>query len=716
MYLFSCGIRCSTSRREIELRRVKIKNIYFLSTRLFLNMRGFKALILAMMILASLSFPNIAYGSDSLTNLVFFPSSKPTFVGTAGAFLSGPIIVPSAFSSSSNNPSPVQSKMDHPIQPPELQVKAYGNIAAADPPLVKCPSSECLSITTQTNAITQPFALNSVQSFETAGIGYTVEPPDQALCANSNYVMEVVNVGSVRIFSASNLKPVSGVISLDDLMGLKTLGWGSGGDVMCQYDPDNGGHWIIIEFVSTTPEPFSPFNGCFAAVFDTCREGIAISTTSNPMGSYYVYFLDPNKVNNDPGKGYLLNDFAKIAVSDNALLLFYDEFNLNSSTIPKCPAFGCFGFNGAQEFAFNKDAMEKGLNANLVTVAYENMGNAKNLYPIPANRPYQPAPASCFAGRYAGAVCWYSVIPAQSSEDDSDNAYMLGSLDFFGFGDNRLAVFSWQGLSALSSQNCDDCERITFGGELITTNTVYMDEGFSCYASQGGLCGLAQQRNGLTPLGDLCTLFELNSSNVQSCPENGIASNGDAVTQAWNAEGLLFTAVSTLVVQSYTTGSEIHIAAAYWVVDPSQASIVQQGYVSASHADIVFPSVTADNEGNALMAFTLSGSSYYPSSAYVWLDDNKIHITALGAAPQDGFTEYIGYPPQSNTRPRWGDYSQAIFVPSLDKIFFATEYIQYPNCNDQAFLQGLQSGTLLTCGGTRTAFTNWGTSISSVQG
>src|SRR5579885_1890305 len=60
-----------------------------------------------------------------------------------------------------------------------------------------------------------------------------------------------------------------------------------------------------------------------------------------------------------------------------------------------------------------------------------------------------------------------------------------------------------------------------------------------------------------------------------------------------------------------------------------------------------------------------------------------------------------------------GDYSQAVFVPGIQKIFFASEYIQYPNCNDQAFISGAQG--LLTCGGTRTLFTNWGTSISFVN-
>jgi hypothetical protein len=79
-----------------------------------------------------------------------------------------------------------------------------------------------------------------------------------------------------------------------------------------------------------------------------------------------------------------------------------------------------------------------------------------------------------------------------------------------------------------------------------------------------------------------------------------------------------------------------------------------------------------------------------------------------GQSPQDGFTEYQGFPGQ--TFPRWGDYSEAIFLPgSGDRIYFANEYIQFPNCTGPAFTL-----TIGTCGGTRDGFANWGTSVNYV--
>jgi hypothetical protein len=586
--------------------------------------------------------------------------------------------------------------------------------------------SVCDSITTNSGgAMTNGHALNAAENQLT--FGYTVEPPDQALCANGNYVLEALNIGIVQVYSASNLRPVSGVVSLDNLMGLNSLGWGSAGDVSCLYDAGNGGHWFIIEIVSASPEPESPFiNGCFTAAPDTCREGIAVSVTNNPMGAYNVYFLDPNYVNNDPGSATgpvvgapatLLNDYAKIGTTANAFMMFYDEF----------PLYG--GFNGAQQFAFSKTALETGVAASSVIVAYENMGSASNLYPIPANGVYQPSAYDCLNN----GVCWYQVIPAQTpdpSQFDNSNGgtgWMVASLDFLGAGDNRVAAFDWTGLCALDT-SCGNS--IMFGGTLYTTpSTVYRDEGAACLASAGSniipsaYCGLGQQKAGAIPLGDNCVAAGLNGSDVSSCPESGLATNGDGATQASYANGELWAAVSTQIIQTFGSSTETHIGAAYWGIGSS--SVLAAGYVSAAHADIEFPTIAATDGGNVLMSLTLSGPAYYPSSAYTWLSSagsNVIHITALGKSPEDGFTEYQGYTStygSLSTRPRWGDYGSAIFVPSAGSkgtgaIYFATEYIQYANCGNGGFLNSMTT-TGLACGGTRAVYANWGSSINSIS-
>jgi hypothetical protein len=700
-----------------------------------------------------------------------FAAQAPTSVGPASSVLlaGGPIKV-SPFASASTALSTEQSASSGPSSlpynnpKPAVSTGSSGGLASSSasassslsiPPTVNCSSrgeagqpldrSGCDSISVGSgqgaHLATNPLGLNALDSTP-----FTVEPPDQGLCAGNGYVMEVLNQGELQVYG-SGLAPVSGVVSLDTFMGLTAMGWSSGGDIMCQYDYANGGHWFVTEFVSTSTEASGgPFAGCFAGVLDSCLEGIAVSVTSNPMGSYYVYFFNPNAVNSDPGKGYLLNDFVKTGVTRDAFLMFYDEFNQNPSTLPACPSYGCGGFNGAQELAFTKVALELGLpvTSTLFNVAYENMGSAPNLYPIPADSPFQPAAASCFSGTYAGSICWYQVIPAQTadpSQYDNNNGgtgLMVGSLDFLGAGDDRVAAFDWSGLSDLNSHGCSACGGITFGGELLTGQVTYMDEGQACPASGGGFCGLGAQKAGPTPLGDNCGLIG-GAGLTSPCPESGIATNGDGVTEASFAQGQLWTSVSTLVNERFSqvghqTSSELHVGVTYWGIDTSGSgattsfTISSQGHVAASHEDIEFPSIAAVDFGGDLMAFTLSGNGgptgadsggFYPSTAYGALSKgsagllgNVIHIADLGMSPYDGATEYVGYPPVQDTRPRWGDYTQAIFVPSLggqSGVLFSTEYIQAPNCADSAFLVDP------TCGGTRAPLANWGSSINFIN-
>jgi hypothetical protein len=158
--------------------------------------------------------------------------------------------------------------------------------------------------------------------------------------------------------------------------------------------------------------------------------------------------------------------------------------------------------------------------------------------------------------------------------------------------------------------------------------------------------------------------------------------------------------------------------------------LVSQSYVSPAHEDLEFPVIAAEGNffdggnGGAIVAFTLSGNGgptgadnggFYPSTAFGRLTaesngllGSKINIADLGQSPEDGFTEYQGYP--GATRPRWGDYSSALYLPwSGGRIYFATNYIQYPNCEPPEFTL-----TLATCGGTRDGFANWGTSVNYV--
>ena len=434
---------------------------------------------------------------------------KPTFVGPAAtgcasagcSLLVGPFSSPSTASVSSRGTAkaPARSAEQRPrtMESPTRPDATPRAMRASDPapPSVSCQplGPGCNTVSTSPGGATGVKGINAVDSATLSTnvlLPRDVEPPDQGLCAGNGSVVETNNIGEILVFNKS-LQRKSAVIPLDTLMGLTSLGFSSGGDPSCAFDAGNGGHWFFTQFVSTNSEfAGGPFAGCFAGVAQACLEGIAVSKGSSPFGPYNVYFLRADYNPNEPGYPYLLNDFAKISTTRDAFLLFYDEFPLNPAV---APGLGGGFFNGAQEFAFNKKALELGLPVTksngkpnpAVTVAIENMGLLRT------------PDGSCAATM--GVTCWAQVIPAQAPDPTQfDNShggsgFMLAALDFMLKGDNRIAVFDWTGLSRLNSLNCAACSGVRFGGQLFSGVLRYFNPGV-----------LAAQKAGPVPLGDEC--------------------------------------------------------------------------------------------------------------------------------------------------------------------------------------------------------------------
>jgi hypothetical protein len=687
---------------------------------------------------------------------------QPTFAGPAAtgcsvgcSLLSGPVNTPStahlARSVRLSNAEVRKRDRAHAMALPNLNVRhiklspAQKSRLAASTPSQPLPSVSCVplkkgcdNISTSAGGATGVKGLNAVDSasLPTNPLG-DIEPPDQGLCAGNGYVVETNNIGEILIFNTA-LKRLSAPIPLDTVMGLTGLGYSSGGDPSCVYDPSNGGHFFFTEIVSSTPESAGgTFAGCFAGKANTCNEGIAVTDGNSPFGGYHVYFANADYDPAEPGYPSLLNDFAKISVTRDAFLMFYDEFPLLPSSLP---GFGGGFFNGAQELAFRKSALEQGLptllaNGNpnpAVTMARVNMGLIKT------------PDGTCSNDKVlhmGGITCWVAVIPAQPVGNEFDNAnggtgFMVGSLDFYGFaaisptsGDNRLAAWAWTGLSALNSSGCSTCNaKIKFTGQLFSNVDRYYDPELTSNGFQGSL---GAQKNGPIPLGDECGAAGF--SVFASCPEGGIQTNGDNFTQVSQAQGQLWASTATQIAQTFTrANAEIHQGAVYWVLGTNsfdktgKFTFTSQGYVAAKHEDLSMPAMAATptTGGKAIMLFTLAGNGgptgadhggFYPSTAFGRLTSSSggllnstINVADMGQSPQDGFSEYQGYP--GPTRPRWGDYSWGFFLPgSGGRIYFANEYIQYANCTGSAF--SLKIGT---CDGTRDGNANWGTSVNYV--
>jgi hypothetical protein len=505
--------------------------------------------------------------------------------------------------------------------------------------------------------------------------GFAVEPPDQGLCAGNGYVVEMVNL-NLQVFNA-NLAALEAPMVLETFFN-ENLAFGAvpGTDVTIQGDPRcywdaNTQRWFLSQLVLDLSNNTSKFE-------------LAVSTTSSPLGDFNLYALD-NTDNANPGCP-CFGDQPTMGANHDAIFITTNEFSINNPV-----------FNGAVMYAIDKEALADGADSANTVVDF--IGLTVQTPPTPGL-----PQGTCTATQ--GLDCWASVRPASSPTSGDTRfggvEYLLSALDFANVHDNRIGVWAVTNTSSIRSDNP------SIGLQEATINSeAYIFPGF------------ARQKAGPIPLGDS---GRYSCEPHTPCPHptpqalGPIQTNDDQIQSAVYASGLVWGGLTTTM----PIVSQGHIGIAYFAVSPHltkdglTATIAKQGYLVKAGNDVEFPSIGVDSQGHGVVSFTLSGPNFYPTSAYATISRSgvgPVKVAALGQSPQDGFTEYEyrnGPGPQGQTfRPRWGDYSAAVAVGHT--IYFASEYIQSPNCSDAAFKLDT------TCGGTRTRAANWGTSINKVD-
>ncbi|MDQ2717304.1 MAG: hypothetical protein M3Z08_20580 [Chloroflexota bacterium] len=237
-----------------------------------------------------------------------------------------------------------------------------------------------------------------------------------------------------------------------------------------------------------------------------------------------------------------------------------------------------------------------------------------------------------FANLTIGGNLATSVQPA-TTFGHSDAEYFLNSLDPFGTFDNRLGVW------AITDQNA-----VTSGGIPNLSHVLIHSEPY-----------------GIPP------------KAVQKGSASLLDSGDDRMQQVQFINGDLWGALGTSVTIAHDTAARAGIA--WFRVRPhlkgdtiGGANIVHQGYVASLGNYLLYPSIEASYEGTAAINFTLSGSTFFPSAGYVFLQEEHtafgpIHISGKGQGSYDP------------TATRWGDYSASVLAPSGKSFWMANEYI-----------------------------------------
>jgi hypothetical protein len=534
------------------------------------------------------------------------------------------------------------------------------------------------------------------QRLANGGNQFSLEPPDQGLCAGNGRVLETVN-DVLKVFDRAG-NTVVGTTDLNTFLGYPAQinrTTGAQGpfvtDPSCLFDTATQ-RWFLA---TLTLEVF-PDTGEF-----TGRNTIdlAVSASADPAGAWTIYHLpvqddgtdgtpnhacnpadapDPTTVHPPTNPTACLGDYPHIGADANGFYVTTNEYDF-------------FGdeFHAAQVYAFSKRSLAAAP-ATLAVTQIDTVGADRGNPGFTVWPATSPSPAD-FAAAHGGTEHFMS-----SNAADEAN----------GTGASRdLLVWSLRNTASLDSAT----PAVTLDNRVVRVGRY-------------GTPPPSNQKPGDFPLGQCvndtttvlapgvlgCWQLLVAEEPAHNETEYALDSNDTRMQQVVFAGGRLYGALDTAL----TMGAANKAGIEFFVVRPdangaARASLEHSGYVGLRDNNLTYPAIGVLPSGRGVMAFTVVGDDHYPSAGYAPINGQTgvgaIHVAKEGLGPADGFSGYkaFGDPP----RPRWGDYGAA--VPDGASIWIASEYIGQ-TCTLAQWLQA----PIGSCGGTRTSLANWDTRIS----
>ena len=169
-----------------------------------------------------------------------------------------------------------------------------------------------------------------------ANSAYDLEPPDQGLCSNGAYVMEVVN-NAFEVYSAGNGRLVVPPTATTSLFGVPSENAGSFlSDPHCYFDAASN-RWFVVEL--SIPNYFSSHIRASKSY-----ELIAVSDTPNPTGSFTTFAINSTDASDSGCPCF--GDYPMIGTDANGFYLTTNEFSIYRPN-----------FNGVQVYAMSKQEL-----------------------------------------------------------------------------------------------------------------------------------------------------------------------------------------------------------------------------------------------------------------------------------------------------------------------------------------------------------------------
>jgi hypothetical protein len=572
------------------------------------------------------------------------------------------------------------------------------------------------------------------QRYARGGNQFSVEPPDQAMCVGNGYVVEAVNdVVNMFNYSGASVLPdntntnivagfprnVNHAVDLNSFYGYAPAINRSTGvrgefvtDPSCYYDAATQRFFMVVLTLNTRP------NGSFTLVNHL---DIAVSTSSNPTGSWNIYKVDVTNDGTNTGgsnPGPYLGDYPHIGADANG-------FYITTNAYPWC----CNGFSGAQIYAFSKAQLAAG--AATITMQHIDTSGTVN------------APSDA-GSTQPGFTVWPAQSPGTSSFELgaggteyflSSNAADEATHPKAGTGGNYMSskIVLWA-LTNTSSLN-STAPTVSLSNTLLSVGLYALppkaNQPGSATApglnAPQGRCINDTTTSTIAGVGCWRLLFGAEPAHNEVISR--LDSNDTRMQQVMFANGKVWGALDTAV----TLGATNQAGVAWYIVKPDistgsvSGKIALTGTTGIEGKDIIYPAIGVTASGRGVVALTLVGTGLtdFPSAAYAAIDAQAgmgdVQIVAAGVAPDDGFTSYksqVGDPP----RTRWGDYGAA--AVDGNSIWIASEYVAHA-CDYNDWLGPFRTGgtgdnLLGTCGGAnhgpgvRAALGNWSTLISKI--
>jgi hypothetical protein len=481
------------------------------------------------------------------------------------------------------------------------------------------------------------------------GNQFSLEPPDQGLCAGGGFIVETVNLAfAVYTDAGQQLTPI---VSLNEFYGLgpaidrsknpPTFGVFTS-DPRCYYDPQTK-RWFhtLLAFGQ------NPFTGDFRA---PSEELIAVSQSSDPTGGYSLFSFDTTAPK-DPHCP-CFGDQPRLGADANGIYISADEYSINANA----------DGNGGRLWAISKRGLVKATDEGASTgvpqtvqVVKVALGGKIMGFPPNAVQPATTPPGAAYA---------------------SNREYFLSTPDFNGFaaaggsGANSVVLWALSNTSSLDSAT----------PALHLSRAILPSQPYTAPIK-------VPQKSGPAPL----------AASVKE-PLNTLQANDDRMQQVIYVGGKVYSSLNTGLGPN---GKANRVGAAWFQVSPTfnngavGGSVTRQGYVAASGANFIYPAIGLTASGSGAMVGTYSGSSSFPSAAFISFGPNgptgPILVNGPGARPEDGVTCYEAFLGDlAKAGCRWGDYSAAT-ASDASHVVMATEFI--PNTP-------------------RSSLMNWGTLVS----